>query len=201
MSIRALRQAVTGNLTERRLSTLAVDLGIFDARSLTVDKLTAKFHRSNQFDDNTMLHFVTLNELRTIASSVGLNPVGINKKNLITELLKSRSSSGKKPIQDGSASSARAPEPAPEPEPDPEPEITSQFSPDGVPPNLYGTRHMLLYRDRDYWYLSSKKGGIIKVLSSKEEAQAWHKAFDEYRGFPHDPAVLRTPTGHTSSTP
>jgi hypothetical protein len=204
MKTRALRQAVTKNLSVKRLSSLAVDLGIFNARNLTADELAAKFHRTNVFDDNTMLHFVSINELRSVAHSMGLDPAGFKKSDLIAELLSLRSSLRNMPSSDEDSSSASAPESAPEQEqdqtqPESQPDVTSRFSPDGIPPNLYGTRHMLLYADREYWYLSSRKGGIIKVFSSKEDAQSWHRSFDEYRGFPHDPAVLRRPTGKAKS--
>lgn len=225
-----LRKAVADALTRPRLNWLSVQLGIFDARELPHGELIAKFIRSRLFDNETMLYGLRIDDLRSVAASLDIDTACVPRKGLISQLLMYRRQSAPKPkarprpktkskvateSEPGQAwgdegdiptgvSEANDGEGANQTERDIDAKQRKSepgFKASDVPPHLFACRHMWLYEQGPYWVLSSRHASTVSVFDSKESAQCWHKAFDEFRGFKHTLAKIGYPPGFNGALP
>jgi hypothetical protein len=205
-ALSVIRESAIIYLGDRRLKNLAVDLGIFDARDYEREKLEMKFIRSRLFSDETMLHFLTLAELRSTAEKLDIPTSRVSKSSLIAKLLAFRrthavnqrrkniadAAGDNKHLSEGRAFSIDATSVGEAPEAG----ITNSFNFASVPKELLRCTHTRLFQRSDgKWVLASKRGTIFSVFRSMDAGKKWLIAFDEFRGFEHKQPSLSPPTG------
>lgn len=203
-----LREAIIADLSRKRLNRVAIDLGIFDAQTYSLDELELKFINSRKFTNEVLLNFLTLNELRATAKQLGVSISGVSRSALINQLLsyrkpprKNKKSEGPNNAHDSNAICTRtragdvAVPAGTKISPQVEENAPGGFDISKVPAGLRDCRKTWLYFASKKWVLSSRRGLIISEFESPIEADKWLIAFNEFRNLEHIPAIRHKPPG------